>query len=352
MNDIRVETSDILERRRNELAEALVQREFDRHPELEVRYGPVGREKSLQDAKYHLSFLSEAVGRESPPLFEDYVIWARDMLVARNVLVEDFAFHLEVLQGVLRDQLPYECAEVANRYITQGARQLLVAASPEASFVDASQPLGELASSYLRSLLASDRRTATKLIMDAVEQGTGVHDIYTHVFQPAQYEIGRLWQTNRISVAQEHLCTAATQLIMSQLYPQIFAAEPVHGALVATCVAGDLHEIGLRMVADFLQMDGWDTHYLGANVPTTDVVRTLADTGATRMAISATMTFHLGEVESLIAEVRKLPLGDEIRIMVGGYPFLLDPQLWKKVGADGCGRNAQESVNLVRHLQN
>ena len=35
----------------------------------------------------------------------------------------------------------------------------------------------------------------------------------------------------------KHYCTAATQLIMSQLYPYIFSGEKTAGAFVATCVA-------------------------------------------------------------------------------------------------------------------
>ena len=69
---------------------------------------------------------------------------------------------------------------------------------------------------------------------------------------------------NLLSVAQEHYCTAATQLVMSQLYPRIFSTERRGRTLVAARVADDLHEIGLRMVADFFEMEGWDTFYVGA----------------------------------------------------------------------------------------
>ena len=88
-----------------------------------------------------------------------------------------------------------------------------------------------------------------------VEQGTPARDIYLQVFQPAQREVGRLGQTNRISVALEHYVTAATQPIMSQLYPRIFSPEKTGRRLIATCVGGELHEIGVRMVADFFEMD-------------------------------------------------------------------------------------------------
>ena len=119
----------------------------------------------------------------------------------------------------------------------------------------------ELAVSYLNTLLAGDSHLANQLILDAVRHGFGVKDIYLHVFQPCQQEIGRLWQMNRISVAQEHFCTVVTQTIMSQLYPYIFATEKNGRRLVATSVSGELHEIGMRMVADFLEMEGWTTYY-------------------------------------------------------------------------------------------
>jgi len=85
------------------------------------------------------------------------------------------------------------------------------------------------------------------------EAGVPVKRIYLDVFQATQYEVGRLWQLNEVGVGEEHYCTAATQLIISQLYPQIFASEKGPNTLVATCVAGDLHELGARMVTDFFE---------------------------------------------------------------------------------------------------
>ena len=97
----------------------------------------------------------------------------------------------------------------------------------------------------------------------------------------------RYWQMNRLTVAQEHYCTAATQMIMSQLYPYIFEGERNGRVLVATCVAENLHEIGVRMVTDFFEMDGWDTFYLGANVPTASRSHPPSGAGAARTTVSA-----------------------------------------------------------------
>jgi methanogenic corrinoid protein MtbC1 len=63
-------------------------------------------------------------------------------------------------------------------------------------------------------------------------------------------------------VAQEHYCTAATQLIMSQLSPRLFGRDRIGRRLVVTCVGDELYELGMHMVADFFEMEGWDA-YMG-----------------------------------------------------------------------------------------
>ena len=200
------------------------------------------------------------------------------------------------------------------------------------SFLAPDAPLAVLTRGYLTALLDGDEHQASTLILDAVATGVPITDIYLYVFQPAQYEVGRLWATHDISVAQAHYCTAATQVVMSKLYPHIFAVAGQDGTLVATCVAGDLHEIGNRMVADFFEMDGWDTHYLGANTPVADVVTAVIDRKADVLAISVTISAYLPEVSALIKAVRARGLQHRCRSR-GWSSFQLDARL---VAASGC----------------
>jgi methanogenic corrinoid protein MtbC1 len=170
------------------------------------------------------------------------------------------------------------------------------------------------------------------------------------VFQPSQLEIGRLWQINQMSVAQEHYCTAATQMIMSQLYHHIFGTPKNGRRLVAACVGNELHELGLRMVADFFEMDGWDTYYLGSNTPASSIVQTVFERQADVLALSATMTFHIKFVKDLIGQVRKADKSGKVKILAGGYPFQVDPQLWRQVGADGTAAGADSAINTINSL--
>jgi methanogenic corrinoid protein MtbC1 len=341
--------STILQRA-GEIAETLVARQFERDPQLEVRYGKRGRDRCLEDAKYHLSYLAEAIDAASEALFSEYLKWAKVMLGQRNVPAADLVRHLALMREVLLDCLPVDVAPVAVAYIDAGLSVLPDAPGEIATFLPADAPLADLAQEYLALLLNGERHLASRRILAAASSGTPVKEIYLHVFQPAQREIGRRWQMNQLSVAQEHYCTAATQLVMSQLYPMIFGTEKGAGNFVATCVAGDLHEIGIRMVADFFEMEGWNTFYLGANTPSVAVVQTIVERRAQVLGVSATMSFHVRAVADLIRQVRAEPRCRGVKILAGGYPFLIAPELWRKIDADGCAHDAQAAVALASKL--
>ena len=210
--------------------------------------------------------------------------------------------------------------------------------------------LADKAKQYLSFLLQGKRQNASQLIMEAIAQGVTIKEIYMDVFQPSQLEVGRLWQTNQISVAQEHYCTVSTQMIMSQLFPHILTSEKNGNNLLAICVGGELHEIGMRIVADFFEMEGWDTYYIGANTPTNTIIDTLNVQHFDIIAISATITYNILYVKELIQSIRGAHADKEIKILVGGRPFNIAPRLWKKVGADGCAKDAPGAIQKAQDL--
>jgi methanogenic corrinoid protein MtbC1 len=349
-----------IDARKDDLAKQITDLHFERHPDLDKKYGPIGRFKCHEDAKYHLSYLAEAVGSAQPDLFADYVLWAKFMLEGRGVPAEDLLENLKVIREVTSATLSAETAAIASRCIDAGIEQLEISqknTSAKSSIelelpcrITKDNPHCELATNYLQALLRGDRQAASTMILDAVKSGTTVKELYLHVFQPSQHEVGRLWQINELSVAQEHYCTAATQLIMSQLYPYIFSTTRSGKSMVATCVSGDLHEIGIRMISDFFEMEGWDTFYLGANVPVDSVVKSIKDRKAQLLAVSATMTFHINAVRRLVDAIRADAAVSRTIIIVGGYPFNLAPDLWKEIGADGHAIDAEAALRIAHEL--
>lgn len=208
--------------------------------------------------------------------------------------------------------------------------------------------LAELKQAYLEDLLAGKRKGALDRIMAAFRNGCPIPDIYTEVFQESLYEVGRLWERNQISVADEHMSTAITQFIMSNLYQHLDIAAVRRGRVVITGVQGELHQVGANMVADVLEADGWTVKFLGANVPPESVVLAIRQDGADLLGISATMSVNFPKVVHLVEMVRTAFGPRAPRILLGGGAFLAGTPL--PSGLAGClvARNLREAQEAAR----
>lgn len=203
---------------------------------------------------------------------------------------------------------------------------------------------------YTALLLDKDRKSGENLIIEAVKSGVSVEDIYVNVLQPSQYRIGLLWQSGKISVSQEHFCTAITQSVMSKLYDYIFASPKTGKTFVSLCVSDEYHDLGLRMVTDMVEMNGFDTVFLGANVPSKEIEEALSDYRADVLGISVTIASHLTILTDIISRVRSASQLSGVKILVGGYALNTAQSLWKKTGADSFAGNALEAVTEVKKL--
>ncbi len=208
-----------------------------------------------------------------------------------------------------------------------------------------------LSSRFLELLLDARRAEATELILGIVEDGKiSIPELYLQVFEPVLREVGQLWQDREISIAQEHFISATTQFIMSRLYPKIFSAEPRGRWMIAACAGPEMHEIGLRMVADFFEFGGWDTYYVGANLPIEAVLTAAAERQADLLALSATMPRHVADVREIIQRLRSDDALRSTTVLVGGGAFCVEPDLWRSIGADGFTSDAASAVTLAEQL--
>ena len=124
---------------------------------------------------------------------------------------------------------------------------------------------------FLDGLLARDSARARFAIEDALAAGVPVPDIYLDVLGPALREIGHRWAMGSINVAEEHYATAVAQSILDGLSRQLKRA-PKDGRLaVVSGTPEELHALGTRVVADFLEADGWEVLLLGPGAPARDL---------------------------------------------------------------------------------
>ncbi len=204
---------------------------------------------------------------------------------------------------------------------------------------------------YIVGLLRGDRDRCHLLVKSALNNKTSLQEIYEKVFAPAMVEIGRLWEVNEISVAQEHLATAITQSVISSLYDYLFSNKnrEYKGKMVITCIGDELHELGPRMLADLIEMEGWDVRYLGANMPVDSVYQMVTEENPDIVGVSATVEGNKEEIRNLIKRIKQ-DHDPSTLVMVGGLAFLRSPELYEYTGGDFLGRNYNEAVAFTRNV--
>ena len=114
--------------------------------------------------------------------------------------------------------------------------------------------------------------------------------------------------------------------------------------VLVACAEGELHSIGVRMVADFLEADGWEVLFVGAPPPAA-VAELAAAQRVDVVALSAALGQRVPEISKAVAALRALahvPV-----IAVGGQAFAGDADAALETGAD---LYAPDAAAIVREL--
>jgi len=349
MDTLRSSVVAILQQNHAALSEKVVTKKYKREPHLWEKYGEAGKVHSLRDVGYHFQFLAEALAMNNTIIFADYVAWVKKLFKGLNLPEVSMQCALECIDEVLKEKLSPEQYPIVSPIIEAGFAALNEPLPSNCCFIDRDAPLGELAHAYNQALLNGDRHAAQNLILDTVEQGVAVKDIYLNVFQKSQYEIGNLWLENKINVAKEHFCTVATQHIMSQLYPHIFSTQRNGHSFLAANIGGELHEIGIRMVADFFEMEGWDTYYLGSNTPVDSIIKSANEYKVNLIGLSITLPTHISLLKDAVEKIRK-GTSPSTKIIIGGFALNRDGMPINQFKADGYAPNALLAVSLGNQL--
>jgi methanogenic corrinoid protein MtbC1 len=133
------------------------------------------------------------------------------------------------------------------------------------------------------------------------------------------YEVGELWERHKISVAVEHLATAITESLLTLVYPAVFSAPHANRSGVIACVANEHHQIGGKMVADLLELNGWHGYFLGANMPLEDLMQMIADKQPDLVGLSLSVYSNMPSLITVLDAVTSSH--PESRVLVGGQAF-------------------------------
>jgi len=170
---------------------------------------------------------------------------------------------------------------------------------------------------YGDALGVADAAAAEQVVDEALVAGLAPAAIQSLVIEPAMIRVGEQWEANTITVADEHLATAITQAVLIRLLEGLTVARARSRERILLAAAeGQVHVLGLRMVADVLEGAGYEVLYLGADVPVDALRRFAAEQQPAVTGLAVGMSVGVGALaESIHAVHEACPA---TKIMLGG----------------------------------
>ena len=212
------------------------------------------------------------------------------------------------------------------------------------------RPLYELVADALMSF---DDAAAEQVIEEAIAI-LPVDQICSQVFEPALAEVGSRWQRQEIGVGVEHFASAFVLRKVGTLF-NLSQPHIGKGPVVAACVEGERHEIGLLLTALSLSKGGYRVVYLGPNLPTDDLCNAVASLNPPVVLLSASTEETALHLIASIQALRDRVIHDEDGVQrpliaYGGGVFVKNPDLRARIDADYLSCRACDANRVVDRL--
>lgn len=174
-----------------------------------------------------------------------------------------------------------------------------------------------------------------QLILDAASQAMGV--------------VGQRFDEKEYYLPELIIAGEMMQRIGDMVKPKLRseAAQSLkHGKVVIGTVAGDIHDIGKDVVSFMLDVNGFEVHDLGVDVPPETFVAKIREINPDIVGMSGFLTLGFDQMKRTVDAIRTAGLRDRVKIMIGGA--IMDEQAAEYAGADAYGRDAAAAVRLAK----
>jgi len=118
------------------------------------------------------------------------------------------------------------------------------------------------------------------------------------------------------------------------------------GKIVFGTVAGDIHDIGKDIVVFMLDVNGFEVHDLGVDVPVQKFVDKIKETGAPIVGLSGFLTLAFDSMKQTVDAIKAAGLRDKVNVMIGGGQ--ITEEVKNYTGADAYGKDAMAGVTLAK----
>ena len=203
--------------------------------------------------------------------------------------------------------------------------------------------MNSLYEQFLSYLDQDDRYGCVELVLNKLSKNeVGIVTLYDEILAPSLRESFCQEKQRQICIWEEHIRTSIIRTVIECCYPYVIKERDEKykptpkGKVIIVCPTEELHEIGARMVADFFTLCGFDSMFVGANTPQSDILEAIEYAKPVYVAISVSNHYNLLAAHKMVQKIHELRENNraEFKIIVGGYAFEQNPEMGKQMGAD------------------
>jgi 5-methyltetrahydrofolate--homocysteine methyltransferase len=201
----------------------------------------------------------------------------------------------------------------------------------------------------LAAVESGDTQESVRVAEKAVKSGTDPIDYFQNCLAPVMNELGDRFARMEIFLPELMIASEAADAIREELIKFVdVKSDANNGTIVVGTIAGDNHDIGKKMVATLLSVNGYQIIDLGTDVDPMNFINTAKKENADMIAVSSLLSTSMPFMAEMIEYLVAMGLRDQVKVIVGGGPV---NQEWAlEVGADGYGHDAKEAVELCNRL--
>lgn len=205
---------------------------------------------------------------------------------------------------------------------------------------------------YVDLLLTGDRRKCRQFVQQqATEARLEVTSLYYELLWPTMQKIDKLYRSDRINTAAEHMATRINRSIADQLQANLVQMPAIGKKILITCADGEPEELGAQMCADLFEARGWEVIFLGGGVPNDEILYIVGQARPDILLIFGTQPVGVPQVRAVIDMIRNVAANPTMNIMISGGVFNRAEGLWKEVNADLFAKSATEAIAIAESAQ-
>lgn len=209
----------------------------------------------------------------------------------------------------------------------------------------------ELFSRMIQAVIDGEKERAVELAQEALHLEIPPLEAIDKGYMVGIQKVGELFEKGDFFLPELVMGAEAMQAALAVLEPELKRRRQERersGSAIAGTVAGDIHEIGKRLVCTMLVANGFDVLDLGPDVAAETFIKKVQALKPDLLLLSALMTTTMPEQKLVIETLKGAGLRDRVKVMVGGAAVSLS---WaNEIGADGYAENAIEAVEVAKGL--